>query len=121
MTLRIDAKQDSEWPIVGWRAWYADMSVYDSTQHSWVDLPDRGIIAACIYYDRFTIGGTRYRMILANGDWYWRWGRTGTSTERGIWVDPPPDIPEEELKRGYWSSDLDYDLIMQKVWSSTWA
>lgn len=109
-----------DWPIAGWRAWYADRSVYDSHGHEWSDLPFDGVVAVKLFYEAFTRSGTRYMHVLSGGDWYWRWGMTGTNHRYGYWVDPPEGVPAPELKRGQWVSDRCYEDIMNEVAKSTW-
>lgn len=107
-------------PVAGWRVWYADGAVYDSRSSAWEDLPELGVVVVVVYHAAFTAGGTRYRKMLDGGDWYWPFARSGTTDERGAWVDPPRGVAPELLKRGVWVSDLEFDLITQKARGSSW-
>lgn len=99
----------------GWKAWYADGSIYDSRSTRWTELPKTGIIGVVVYYEK------PYRNLVYGGDWYYIDGGVPTCTdtvEWGSWVDPP-DVPPEELKQSGTLEDFDsvLDTMMgDKQW-----
>jgi hypothetical protein len=115
--------------IVGWRAWYADWSVYDSKKMDWADLPDSGVVIVMLYYAERSSSGKRYRDVLSGADWYFRAGTAyGTNHDShidpGQWVDPAPVLakhPNAELKRGEWVDDVTYNRMRATAQRSEWS
>lgn len=56
--------------MLGWRAWYADGTMYDSRETNWADLPPEGIQIVMIYEDKQFAPGRHYRRQFAEADWY---------------------------------------------------
>lgn len=62
-------------PILAWKVWYDDGSVYRSTTHAWADLPDVGVQVVCYYhpdmngkdYRTLDMGRDEYRPLLGDG------------------------------------------------------
>ena len=75
--------------VIGWRAWYADGSKYDSASTRWEGLPDDGVIVVMLYFDNKT------RRIMDGSDWYFR-----AKHESGDFIyGENNDSPEENQKR----------------------
>jgi len=100
--------------ILGTKVWYADGSITAvRTINEWRALPARGFVVAVQYMDQTTRGGTRYRRIIGNSDWYWMNGRLMinyilSDGRIGEWKDPPQGVNGTLLKRGIWIRDVDY-------------
>lgn len=56
--------------VLGWRAWYADGSVYDSREIAWRDLPAEGIQIVMLYETEQFLPGRHYRRQFAEADFY---------------------------------------------------
>lgn len=81
----------------GWRVWYTESRVFDSTELDWVELPENGCLGAVVFYEK------PYRDLVYGGDWYYLTdGYTPTCTdthnEWGKWVGRP-DVPSEYIKQ----------------------
>lgn len=90
--------------VIGWRAWYADGSKYDSAAIQWKDLPDDGVLVIMLYFDNKT------RRIMDGSSCYFR-----TRHESGEFIyGENDDSPEENrkrygesisLKKGKWTTE----------------
>lgn len=58
--------------VIGWRAWYADGSKYDSKTTNWRDLPDDGVLIIVLYFDDKRPDGKPLRRINSGVDWYFK-------------------------------------------------
>jgi len=95
--------------VIGWRAWYADGSKYDSKTTKWKDLPEDGVLVVVLYFDDKRPDGKLLRRINTGGDWYFK-----AKGLEGPIYGQNNDTPEENekrygesisLKRGKWSDD----------------
>lgn len=95
--------------VIGWRAWYADESRYDSKATRWEDLPDDGVLVVVLYFDENRPDGKPLRRINSGVDWYFR-----AKGLKGFIYGQNNDTPEENkkrygddilLKRGKWADD----------------
>ena len=95
-------------PVAGWRVYYTDGREYDSTETSWADLPDDGVLLLRLYYDRHTDGGVRYTKSLSGDDHYFHVPGTALF---GCNNDPIDEIearyPGAIVKRGMWTTQDD--------------
>lgn len=80
--------------VIGWRAWYADGSKYDSETTEWRDLPDDGVLIIVLYFDDKRPDGKPLRRINSGVDWYFK--ATGL---KGSIYGLNNDTPEENKKR----------------------
>jgi len=90
--------------VIGWRAWYADGSKYDSASTNWRGLPEDGVIVVVLYFDDKT------RRIMDGSSWYFQ-----AKHESGEFIyGENDDSPEENrkrygesisLKRGQWTTE----------------
>jgi hypothetical protein len=67
-------------PILAWKAWYDDGSVYRSTTHAWVDLPDVGMQLLSYYHP------DGYRTFYQGQDEYTLFGGDGPA-KLGRWME----------------------------------
>lgn len=81
--------------VIGWRAWYADGSKYDSVTIEWEDLPNDGVIVVVLYFDNKT------RRIMDGSSWYFR-----ARHESGDFIYGENDGSPEENKKRYGESIL---------------
>jgi len=58
--------------VIAWKAWYSDGKVYRSESLDWSDLPDDGVVAINLYYDKLTPAGDAYRRFMQGSDYYFR-------------------------------------------------
>ena len=95
--------------VIGWRAWYADGSKYDSATTEWKDLPDDGMLVNVLYFDENRPDGKPLRRINNGTDWYFR-----AKGLKGFIYGSNNDTPEENkerygddilLKRGKWTDE----------------
>lgn len=83
-----DELSDSErHRVVGWRVWYADGSVFSSTDTEWRDLPDDGVQVVVLYYRGIAPDGHPLRRIIMGADQYWSDGESYDGVN-----DPPEKI-----------------------------
>jgi len=90
--------------VIGWRAWYADGSKYDSASIVWEDLPGDGVLVIMLYFDNKT------RRIMDGSSCYFR-----ARHESGEFIYGENDDSLEEnrkrygesilLKRGKWTTE----------------
>lgn len=87
----------------GWRAWYADGSVFSSRGTAWASLPATALQVVVVYMRERTRAGWPYRHRLTGCDWYWMDERGAIrgvpSREWGV-EQPPPAAPPQMVKRG---------------------
>lgn len=65
--------------VIGWKAWYADGSVYvGKSREDWAALPDDGVLVVMLYHDELVesyarpeFEGQRSRRIMSGNDCYW--------------------------------------------------
>jgi len=96
--------------VIGWRAWYADGSKYNSKDTKWSDLPDDGVIVVMLYFDEKKPSGNPKRRIMDGSDWYFQ-----AKHESGDFIyGENNDSPEENkkrygedisLKKGKWTAE----------------
>lgn len=80
--------------VIGWRAWYADGSKYDSKTTKWKDLPDDGVLIIVLYLDGKRPDGKPLRRINSGVDWYFK-----AKGLKGPIYGLNNDTPEENKKR----------------------
>jgi len=96
--------------VIGWQAWYADGSKYDSATTKWTDLPDDGVLIIMLYFDNKT------RRIMDGSDWYFRAKHESGEFIYGENNDPPEENRKRYgksvlLKRAKWTTEkIMYDL-----------
>lgn len=95
--------------VIGWHAWYADGSKYDSKTTKWRDLPDDGVLVIVLYFNSKRPDGKHLRRINSGVDWYFR-----AKGLKDFIYGQNNDTPEENkkrygedilLKRGKWADD----------------
>lgn len=101
----------------GWKAWYADGSVYSSHSTRWTDLPAFGIIGVVVYYE------PPRRNLVYGGDWYYldEDGEptcTETHPDWGSWV-AAPGVPHDELKQSGAVEDFD-EVVDEMMEAREW-
>ncbi len=95
--------------VLGWRAWYAGGTVYDSRSTTWANLPDDGALAFVIYFAGNIPGGVHssLRRIMTGTDYYFLVGPDLYAQSD----DAPEEItrryPGAILKRGRWAPDYE--------------
>lgn len=67
-------------PVLAWKVWYDDGSVYRSTTHAWADLPEIGLQLLCYYH------ADDYRTLEQGADEYRLWGTDGP-VKLGRWME----------------------------------
>ena len=90
--------------VIGWRAWYADDSKYNSKDTKWNDLPDDGVIVIVLYFDNKT------RRIMDGSDWYFRARHKSGDFIYGENNDSPEENKKRygeniSLKRAKWTTE----------------
>lgn len=106
--------------VVGWRAWYTEGRVYDSSSSRWEDMPHVGVVAIVVYHR------TRpYRRIMVGGSLYWI-----KDTPKGVAycmddhrdaLIAPEDWERHHVKRGLWVTDEEYADVRVAVDAATEA
>ena len=94
--------------VADWKCWYDRGEVYSSRGFRWENLPDDGLQARVLYYDKTAPDGKPLRRIDSGADWYWV-----APSEQGLIYgfsnDKPEEIvsryPDAVLKRGRWTSE----------------
>lgn len=102
----------------GWRAWYADRSVYTSTETAWRDLPPEGMLGVVVYWT------PPYKSVIQTRDWWWidddgAIQGVPTHPEWGRWAEPP-DAPPEMVKKGAGVSGDIWRAVQAEMMESTW-
>lgn len=117
---------ESEYPtVVGWRAWFDDGSVYDSTEHAWAWLPDDGVLGVVLFESTRAPGGQRTRQMVSGYDTYFE------STDRltgarfvGGNNDPVETVEARYLdavaKRGRWASTETVQRVNVEMAEARW-
>lgn len=93
--------------MFGWRAYYAPFTTYDSSKYEWTDLPDEGMVGVVVFKE------PPYRELVNGGDWFYldEDGKPAASnTVWDGWVDPP-DVSDDELKRGKALPDNQWEAL----------
>lgn len=90
--------------VIGWRAWYANGSEYDSAVTRWEDLPDDGVLVVMLYFDDKT------RRIMDSSDWYFRIRHKSGDFIYGENNGSPEENKKRygesiSLKRGKWTTE----------------
>jgi hypothetical protein len=73
-----DVLDPTETDVRGWRVWWSDgetVRIYDSRTTRWEDVPESGVQAIVVYFERDWTPGKPYRRLIAHADWYDGWGR----------------------------------------------
>lgn len=100
----------------GWKAWYADGNIYSSSEISWKELPESGMLGVVVFLN------PPYREIVSGGDWYYldddsHPSCTDTHEEWGEWVSKP-DAPPDEIKQGEGVADEQWSKIQTEMMES---
>lgn len=111
---------------LAWKAYYTKGRRYESTSDTWDQLPELGCLLVVVYMDKLIpSSGHPYRKIVGGGDWVWidHEGMvhcSGTNDERGFWIEAPPEIPREKLKRGQWATDEEMKAVQAEAMEARW-
>ncbi len=92
--------------VIGWHAWYADGSQYDSKDLTWCDLPDDGVVVIYLYKE----GG--YRESMCGFDHYFKAGNVYGFNNDSI-KEIKKRYPGASVKKGKWVSHEDMERIQQ--------
>lgn len=104
--------------VVGWRAWYDDLSVFDSRSSDWESLPSDGLQMVVLYQSD---GG---RQMISGQDYYFRADGPDGRPIYGANCDPPEDTERRYvnavIKRGRWTSTERIQEINRLAVESRW-
>lgn len=102
--------------IRGWRAWYADGSVRDSTQGAWNALPASGLQVVMLYDVRDAEPGLPYRRVMMGDDFYYAAVGGGRDASGFDQTSDPAKASRERLpgslKQGSQIPDGDFQRIV---------
>lgn len=89
-------------PIVSWRVWMTDGSVFESTGHAWADVPSPGVAALCVYHNP-----APYRTLMYGEDAY------SLEPFRAGFAAFPEEGSAEKL--GSWMSDENWSALLATI------
>lgn len=99
--------------VIGWRAWYANGSVFDSKTTKWEDLPPLGLQVVMQYLDE-----PGYRSVVSGADFYFFDATTGKV--RG-WKKTLPELlaafPLASIKTGTLLSNSAYEAVKTRAFA----
>lgn len=117
---------EQEYPVViGWRAWFDDGNVYDSTEHEWAELPDDGLLGVVLFESTRAPDGQRTRQIISSYDTYFEaTDRLTGARFYGGNNDPVETVEARYLdtvcKRGRWASTPTIHRVVAELAEARW-
>ena len=98
-----------------WRAYYTDDRVFESTVHTWRDLPDDGVLAIAIVRD-----GTVGRRVMAGYDLYFHTPGTDLFGGNNDTLEANERrYPDAIFKRGQWVGDGEWQSVYEQARTET--
>lgn len=101
--------------VVGWKAYYADGSIYRSDRAAWDRIPDDGLVAVSVFEsdkDRF---GRNIKVIRNGSDWYFSDGDQLIGSNSDPLNENAKRYPQCSFKRGKWVSLELYGEILKRA------
>lgn len=107
--------------VKAWKAWYTKHRVYQSSIHTWEELPKEGTLFLLVIFDEKTAAGIPYREIIHGNRRYFKAiGSSGEPFYKGsLWQESKLlstyDTKPEWIKEGIYDDDETIELIRQEV------
>jgi hypothetical protein len=108
---------EAETYVAGWRIWFDDGRVYQSSTDKWEELPDDGVLVRMLYFTDGT------KQIQCGNDFYYEaphpQGTIYGAANEAFW--DPKRYPGAIVKRGRWAPDAYFKRIHDAAFDSVWG
>jgi hypothetical protein len=116
-------KTQPEVEYLGWRAFYDDMSVYCSREHTWAELPEDGVLVVMVYMKDAATGDLRKRALEASFYFIQEQndGRPPLISQSEESVEAiRKRYPRASIKVGRWTDEETWSRVEKTAFESVW-
>jgi len=107
--------------ILGWVAFYTGNRTFSSAAHEWEVLPNEGVLAVSVVFDKIATNGQHYKEVLSGKRRYFMAiGSSGNIFMKGsLWTErkllKTYDTKPEWIKEGIWDDDETMQSVLEKA------